>query len=273
MNYFEKLSHAQRKNNSLLCIALDPDVEKMPSFLKISPDMIFSFNKAIIDATHDLVCAYKPNLGFYIAGGIDALKSLKRTIEYIPDDIPVLLDCKFGDVRHTSEAYAKGVFQQFEADAVTVSPYIGFESLEPFFDYEDKGVYILTLTSNPGYTEFQNLTVSGTKLFLEIAKRICETGRKNLGMVVGATHLDEAEAVRNVAPETPFLIPGIGAQGGNLERSTQIGTTQDGKPPLIVSGRSIIYSSKGKDFAEVARQKAIETKTIINKSRSIVKEN
>ncbi|MFP4458216.1 MAG: orotidine-5'-phosphate decarboxylase [Candidatus Zixiibacteriota bacterium] len=273
MNYFEKLSTIQKKNNSLLCIGLDPDPEKMPSFLKLSPDVIFSFNKAIIDATHDLVCAYKPNIGFYMAGGVPALKSLKRTIEYIPEDTPVILDCKVGDVKHTAESYAKGVLDEFGADAITITPYIGFESLEPFFAYEDRGIYILVLTSNPGYLQFQNLEVDNSRLFLKVASEIRKSEYKNLGMVVGATHPEEAEAVRKAAPETPFLIPGIGAQGGDLKRAVQIGTTSDGKPPLMVSGRSIIYSSRGRDFAEAARQKAIETKTFINKSRAVENNN
>ena len=270
MTYFEKISAAQKKNDSLLCVGLDPNPDMMPSFLKVKDEYVFGFNKAIIDATIDLVCAYKPNLAFYMAMGLGGLRCLKRTIDYIPEHIPVILDCKLGDVRHSSAAYAKSIFEEFDADACTVSPYVGIESIQPFFDYSEKGVYVLGLTSNPGYKDFQALEFENKTLFQHVAQQIDKTWQQtaNVGLVVGATHPDQAEMVRESAPSIPFLIPGVGAQGGNLARSVEIGKTSHGLNPVIVSSRSIIYASSDLDFADKARQKAIETKITINEARN-----
>ena len=264
--FWKEVRKAQIENDSLLCIALDPVPERIPDFLKLSEEYIFGFNKTIINNTKDLVCAYKPNLAFYISLGMRGLKALTRTIEYIDGSVPVILDAKFGDVRHTNTAYATTAFDQLNADAVTVAPYVGFESLEPFLSYEDKGIIVLCLTSNPGYKEFQNRISGHLKLYEQVAITAEENwlNTNNIGIVVGATHPEEAELVRQRAPHVPFLMPGVGAQGGDLEKSVTIGTTVDGYPPIVVSGRSIIYAGDDKFFGEKSRDKAIETKKRIN---------
>ncbi len=269
MTFFEIIRDKQIANDSLLAIALDPVPDKIPPFLKLNEEYIFGFNKTIIDSTRDLVCAYKPNFAFYMALGPMGLKALIRTIEHIGGSVPIILDAKFGDVRHTNEQYAQTAFKTLNSDGVTVAPYVGFESLEPFFEYEDKGVFVLCLTSNPGYQEFQNKISGHLKLYEQVAISAENAWNKkpNIGIVVGATHPQEAELVRKRAPHVPFLMPGIGAQGGDLERAVSIGTTDDGFSPIIVSGRSIIYAASDRNFGEAARERAIETKRKINLAR------
>ncbi len=264
--FWESVRKAQKENDSLLCIGLDPVPDRIPDFLKMTDEYVFGFNKTIIDNTRDLVCAYKPNLAYYLALGNQGLRALTRTIEYIGKSVPVILDAKFGDVSHSNIQYARTSFETLGADAVTVSPYVGFESLEPFLEYSEKGVIVLCLTSNPGYMEFQNRISGHLKLYEQVATSAEENWKKrgNVGIVVGATHPEDAELVRKRAPSVPFLMPGVGAQGGNLERSVNIGTTVNGYPPIVVSGRSIIYAGSDKNFGDDARQKAIETKKRIN---------
>src|SRR4030065_103197 len=209
MKFVDKLLSASRRNKSLLCIGLDPDITLMPKA------GLFDFNKAIIDTTADLVYAYKPNLAFYEASGIEGLKVLQKTIEYIPDDIPIIGDGKRGDIGNTARAYAKALFVTFGCDAATVSPYLGFDSVEPFIDYKDKGIFILCRTSNPGAVDFQSLVnAQGRPLYESVARKAREWDiRGNIGLVVGATYPDELKAIRHMCPEMPLLIPGIGAQG------------------------------------------------------------
>ena len=199
--FFERLTAAQRKNNTFLVVGLDPIQEKIPRVVKLAEDPIFSFNKAIVDATLDLVCAYKPNIAFYEAAGLQGLAALKRTIDYIPREIPVILDAKRGDVAHSSKAYAEAIFEYFGADATTVNPYLGVDSIEPFLDYADRGVYLLCLTSNPGYEAIQSADVDGFAIFQLVAQMADSLSEQypNIGLVVGATHPQEGIAVRNEA--------------------------------------------------------------------------
>jgi len=263
VNFIEKLTKATEKNKSLLCIGLDPNPELMPS--KVG---VFKFNKAIIDATSDLVCAYKLNLAFYEAldEGLDAMK---RTIEYIPDDIPVIGDAKRGDIGNTAKAYAKAIFSNLNFDATTVNPYLGFDSIDPFIEYRNKGVFILCRTSNAGALDFQSLRCeaeSGYRpLFEIVALRAAQWNvHGNIGLVVGATYPEELKLIRQSHPDMPLLIPGIGAQGGELASAVRYGVDARGQKAIISSSRQIIYASREKDFAQAARRVALSLRDQIN---------
>jgi orotidine-5'-phosphate decarboxylase len=265
MNFLEKLLQAARTNRSLLCIGLDPDPELMP---KVD---VLQFNKAIIDATSDLVCAYKPNLAFYEALGIEGLKALESTLAYIPKAIPVIGDAKRGDVGSTARAYARALFDTLDFDAATVNPYLGYDSLEPFMEYKEKGVFILCRTSNVGSADFQALLFSEKfeksekPLFQIVAERAREWNTYgNVGLVVGATYPEELRLVRQLCPEMPLLIPGIGAQGGDLPNAVRYGVDARGEKAIFSSSRQIIYASKGEDFAQAAREAAKRLRHEIN---------
>jgi len=261
MNFTDKLVAASRRNKSLLCVGLDPDPGLMP---KVS---LLEFNKAIVDATAELVCAYKPNLAFYEALGIDGLKVLQKTVEHIPSHIPIIGDGKRGDIGNTAKAYAKALFVTFGFDAATVSPYLGFDSVEPFIEYKDKGVFILCRTSNPGAVDFQNLVnIQGMPLYETVARKAKEWNiQGNIGLVVGATYPDELKAIRKLCPAMPLLIPGIGAQGGDLGSTVKHGIDARGEKAIIAVSRQILYASQGKDFAQAARHSAQELRDNINK--------
>ena len=259
MNFNEKLKNAMKMNQSLLCIGLDPDLELMREGMAVS-----KFNKTIINATADLVCAYKLNLAFYEA--LDkGMESLKRTIKAIPKNIPIIGDCKRGDIGNTSKAYAKAMFSLHGFDAVTVNPYMGFDSIEPFIDYWEKGVFILCRTSNPGGADFQNLAfgLEGKQvpLFEIVALKAEQWNKKgkghNIGLVVGATNPEELKLIRHNHPKMLLLIPGIGAQGGDLAAAVQNGVDSWGGGAIFTSSRQIIYASKRRDFAQAARQVAL----------------
>ena len=261
MNFADKLLAASRRNKSLLCVGLDPDPELMPRM------GLLEFNKAIIDTTADLVCAYKPNLAFYEALGIAGLEVLQKTIEHIPDNVPIIGDAKRGDIGNTAKAYAKALFVTFGFDAATVSPYLGFDSLEPFIQYNDKGVFILCRTSNPGVVDFQNLVdAQGIPLYEAVARKAREWNvHGNIGLVVGATYTEELKAIRQLCPEMPILIPGIGAQGGDLAATVRYGIDAQGGNAVIAVSRQVLYASQGKDFAQAARHNAQELRDNINK--------
>jgi orotidine-5'-phosphate decarboxylase len=256
MNFIEKLAGAARKNQSMLCVGLDPDLKLMPE--KIS---VYEFNKAIIDATADLVCAYKPNFAFYEAMGNEGLDALKRTVEYIPKAIPVIADAKRGDIGNTAKAYADAIFGHFKFDAVTASPYLGLDSLEPFIQYPEKGIFILCRTSNPGAVDFQSLMCEVGKekhpLFEIVARKASEWNtRGNIGIVVGATYPEELKLLRSNYPEMAFLIPGVGTQGGDLATTVRYGADKKGEKTVINSSRQVLYASKEKAFAVDARRVA-----------------
>jgi len=264
VNFIEKLTNATRKNKTLLCVGLDPDPKRMPENVGI-----FEFNKAIIDATSDLVCAYKPNLAFYEALGSGGLNALKQTVKYIPNHIPVIGDAKRGDIGNTAKAYARSIFDNFNFDATTVSPYLGFDSVEPFIQYQDKGIFILCRTSNTGAVDFQSLrceTEHGYRpLFEIVALKASEWNTYgNIGLVVGATYPEELRLIRQSHPDMPLLIPGIGAQGGDLASVVRYGVNAQGEKAIINSSRGIIYASPGKDFAQAARLAASSLRDQIN---------
>lgn len=270
MTYIEKLKHIQEKNNSWLCVGLDPDPTKLtlqtPSTHWDEP--ILPFNKRIIDATADLVCAYKPNLGFYLQWGAAGIIALERTIAYIPDEIPVILDCKTGDIGHTQAAWGRGLFDEWGVDAVTVNPFVGRDAIVPMIgNRPDKAVYVLARTSNPSATDFQGDLRGRGGLSAEVLR--CTQQWKvagHLGYVVGATWPDELRIARELAPHANFLIPGIGAQGGTPEAAARYGADSVAGP-VISSSRGILYASQGVDFADAARSAAITAREAINAHR------
>lgn len=272
MRFIEKLDNACRINKSLLCVGLDIDLAKIPPHLLNSDDPIFTFNKAIIDATNDLVCAYKPNIAFFERYGIYGLESLIRTIEYVPKNIPVILDAKRGDIGTSSMAYAKAVFEVYKADAVTVNPYMGQDSIEPFMEYQEKGIFVLALTSNVGSLDFQALKNQESEpLYISVVKKAVEWDQyKNLGLVVGATNAQHLKDIRKIAPDMPILIPGIGTQGGNLEASVKNGVNPDNLRAIINASRSIIYAGKDQGFAKDCRDAAQKLRDEINRHRKIL---
>jgi len=268
VNFIEKLTKATEKNKSLLCVGLDPDPELMPAEISV-----FEFNKAIVEATAYLVCAYKLNLAFYEVLEDEGLDALKRTIRYIPDDIPVIGDAKRGDIGNTAKAYAKSIFDNFNFDATTVNPYLGFDSIEPFIQYRDRGVFILCRTSNVGAVDFQALRseIEGSyrPLFEIVALKVSQWNTYgNIGLVIGATYPEELKLIRQNHPNMPFLIPGIGAQGGDLASAVRYGVNSKGEKAIINSSRQIIYASRGKDFAQSARRAATELRDQINYYRA-----
>jgi orotidine-5'-phosphate decarboxylase len=257
MKFIEKLKTASTKNNSLLCVGLDTELEKIPKFLLQEKNPIFAFNQAIIDSNKDMVCAYKPNLAFYEAYGIKGLEALKKTCEYIPKDIPIILDAKRGDIGNTSRMYAKAIFNEFKADGVTLNPYLGEDSLSPFLEYEDKCSFILCLTSNAGAKDFQLQNTEGKPLYKIVAEKVKSWNKKgNCGLVVGATYPEQLKEIREIAQDLPILIPGVGAQRGDTELTVKYGTDKNGELAIINSSRGIIYASSDKDFAEAARREA-----------------
>lgn len=260
---------------SFLCIGLDVDLTKIPSHLLQEEDPIFAFNKAIIDATHHLCVSYKPNTAFYEAYGLKGWKSLEKTINYINDKYPeifTIADAKRGDIGNTSSMYAKAFFEDLSFDSVTVAPYMGKDSVEPFLAFEDKHTIMLALTSNQGAFDFQTKTVDGKELY----KRVLETSKswvnsKNLMYVVGATKAEYFKEIRKIIPNSFLLVPGVGAQGGNLQDVCKYGMSEN-IGLLINSSRGIIYASNDENFADAAKNKAEELQKemqeILNKQKN-----
>jgi len=266
MDFVEKLLAASRKNESLLCIGLDPDPKLMPQA------EVFQFSREIIDATSDLICAYKLNLAFYEALGIKGLRALEKIIDHVHKGIPVIGDAKRGDIASSSEAYARALFETLGFDAATVNPYLGHDSVAPFMAYADKGVFILCKTSNAGSADFQEIlyaepgSAAGTRpLFEMVAQKAKEWNtRGNVGLVVGATYPQQLKRVRELCPELPLLIPGIGTQGGDLEAVVRYGVDTNGEKAIINCSRQVIYASKGKDYPQAARREALRLREQIN---------
>lgn len=248
MNFRKKLNAAVENNNSLVCVGLDPDMDKLPEEFKTKENALIEFNKSIINATHDSVCAYKPNSAFYEVFGADGIRQLKETCDYIRDNyplIPIILDYKRGDIGNTNQKYAEFAFEYLGVDAVTLQPYQGGKALQPYFDYQDKGIIILAKTSNEGSDEFQNLQLEGRPLYEHVAEKAVNewNENENIGLVAGATYPQELARIREIAgEETPILVPGIGAQGGELEPMLRAGLNSQNKGLLINSSRAIIYS-------------------------------
>lgn len=271
MKFQEKLNNIIKKSNSLLCVGLDTDINKIPKHLFKTKNPVLNFNRAIIDATFDYVCCYKTNIAYYSSLGIYGLKALQQTIKYIHKKyrLPVILDAKRGDIGNTSEQYANEAFEVLDADAVTVNPYLGFDATEPFLKYKDKGIIILCRTSNPSASDFQDLKVEGEELYLKVAKKVKAWNDKygNCLLVVGATYPHELGTLRSLLPNMFFLVPGAGAQGGDIEKTLRTGLNQSKSGLIIHSARAIIYAGSNNDFAKASRLRAKELKETINKYR------
>ena len=268
--FTQQLERAWRDNDSLVCVGLDPEIERFPPRIRAEASPIFQFNRAVIDATADLVCAYKPQFAHYAA--YEAEDQLERTIEYIHrvhPGIPVILDAKRGDIGHTAERYAIEAFERYGADAVTVNPYLGGDSLEPFLRHTERGVLILCRTSNPGAGDLQDLRVEGRPLYQVVAELAARRWNVhgNCLLVVGATYPRELAAVRALVGDMPLLVPGVGAQGGDVEQVVASGCTRSGTGLIVSSSRTILYASGGEDFAQAARAATASLRDQINASR------
>jgi orotidine-5'-phosphate decarboxylase len=251
---------------------LDPDVAKLPTHLQAQPDGIFAFCKSIVDATADAACCFKPQIAYFAAlRAEDQLEALCKYIRTHYPDLPVVLDAKRGDIGATAEQYAREAFERYGADAVTVNPYMGFDSVAPYLEWKERGVIILCRTSNAGGSDLQFLDVNGKPLYQHVARLVAEKWNTNgqCGLVVGATFPEELAQVRAIVGHMPLLVPGIGAQGGDVEATVKAGCTAGGAGMMINSSRAILYAKAGpnEDFAQAARRAAIETRDAINRFR------
>ena len=267
MNFISRLKQAWAAQHSLLCVGLDPDPARLPKHLAEAEHPIFEFGRAIVDATADLVCAYKPQIAYYAAARAE--DQLEMTIAHIRrhhPSIPVILDAKRGDVGSTAEMYAREAFLRYQADAVTVNPYLGFDSLKPFLDYTDKGVIILCRTSNPGARDVQDIESGGRKLYQLIAEKAARdwNANANVLLVVGATYPEELGEIRAIVGDMPILVPGVGAQGGDVAAVLANGATADGMGLVISSSRAVLYAGSGSDYAQAARAAALKLRDEIN---------
>lgn len=287
-SFAARVRSAAERNGSLLCVGLDPDLRRFPHTLRARFEhdpvgALTEFNRAIIGSTADLVCAYKPNLGFYMAFGLAGMEALLRTRELIPTDIPMILDAKVNDLGHTATAYATGYFDQFNVDAVTFSPYMGTDSLAPFLTRPNRGVLILCRTSNPGGSDLQDLAVRRGEtgeteggelpLYQAVARQIAAwidhfDADGAIGAVTGATFPHEMATVRRILPTAPLLIPGIGEQGGDLAATVRAGVDADGYGAIVNASRGVTYASDGDDYAAAARAAAVAICDDIERARA-----
>lgn len=271
-SFREKLDAIVAKQNSLLCVGLDSDIGKVPAHILKVEHPQTTFNKAIVDATADLVCAFKPNMAFYESRGMPGFEAIKLTCDYIREtypEIPIILDAKRADIGNTNEGYATFAFDYLGADAITLHPYLGREALSPFLERKDKGCIILCKTSNFQAGEFQDLPVDGAPLYQVVAEHVAQEWNVNgnCALVVGATYPTELEIVRRIVGTMPILIPGVGAQGGDIEKTVRAGVDSSGKNAIINSSRGILFASSGSDFSEAAREEAKKLRDMINSYR------
>lgn len=270
MHFMHSLQQLWKEHDSLVCVGLDPEPAKFPAHLREQPDAVFDFCAAIVDATADLVCAFKPQIAHFAA--LRAEDTLERLITHIHEKhpgVPVILDAKRGDIGSTAQHYASEAFDRYRADAVTLNPYLGRDSIQPFLDHADKGVILLCRTSNPGGADFQALDCGGMPLYLRVAETIARdwNANNNCSLVTGATWPEELGKVRALVGDMPLLVPGIGAQGGDVEAVLHHGRTADGSGLMISSSRAILYAGNGEDFAQAARSAALELRDTINRFR------
>ena len=269
-SFLERLSARWSGHHTLLCVGLDPDPARMPRHLAGRPDAMFEFCRDIVDATGDLVCAFKPQAAYFAAHRAEEqLEALMAHIREHHPEVPVILDAKVGDIGPTAEQYAREVFERYRADAVTLSPLMGLDSIEPFLQRREHGAFLLCRTSNPGGAQLQMLDVGGERLYERIAHLAATDWNVNgqLGLVVGATYPAELARVRAIATHLPLLVPGIGAQGGDIDAALRAGLDADGAGLVINSSRAILYAGSGESFAQQARQAATETRDRIEAVR------
>ncbi len=279
MNFIDQLAQAQRQNDSLLCVGLDPEPSRFPGAWKGQPERIYDFCAAIVDATKDLVCAFKPQIAYFASHRAeDQLERLMAHMRRVAPGVPVILDAKRGDIGSTAEQYAREAFDRYQADAVTLSPFMGFDTMEPFLKYPGKGVILLCRTSNPGGSDLQNLRLADIegqpRVYEHIARQAQGPWNTNgqMGLVVGATFPEEIARVRELAPTLPLLIPGVGAQGGDAAATVKAGLRTDATGAItgtiiVNSSRAVLYASSGDDFAGAARQAAQATRQQLNAAR------
>ena len=268
MTFYNKLSVIMKKQTSLLCVGLDSDISKLPKVVRKNKYPQLTFNKKIIDATHDLVCAYKPNSAFYEARGEQGITELKMTCDYLRKkypDVVIILDAKRADIGNTNKGYVAFAYDYLKVDAITLHPYLGREAVQPFLDRKEKGSIILCRTSNPGAGEFQD------NLYQKVAMHVANywNTNKNCALVVGATYPAELAIVRRIAKDMPILIPGIGAQGGDVEKTVKSGVDSHGTGAIINASRSVIFASNEPNFPKRAREEAIKLRDEINRHRKI----
>lgn len=279
MNFTDQLAQAQRQNDSLLCVGLDPEPSRFPGAWKGQSDRIYDFCAAIVDATKDLVCAFKPQIAYFAAHRAeDQLERLMAHMRRVAPYVPVILDAKRGDIGSTAEQYAHETFDRYQADAVTLSPFMGFDTMQPFLKYPGKGVILLCRTSNPGGSDLQNLRLADIpgqpRVYEHIAAQAQGPWNTNghMGLVVGATFPEEIARVRELAPTLPLLIPGVGAQGGDATATVKAGLKTDASGAItgtiiVNSSRAVLYASSGEDYASAARQSAQATRLALNAAR------
>jgi orotidine-5'-phosphate decarboxylase len=274
MTFLEMLRAAERQNDSMLCVGLDPDPARFPGALKGDASKIYDFCAAIVEATADLVIAWKPQIAYFASHRAEAqLEQLVAHMRRVSPGVPVILDAKRGDIGSTAEQYAREAFERYDADAVTLSPFMGFDSIEPYLKYEGKGAFLLCRTSNPGGDDLQAQRLAGIAgeplLYEHIARQAQGPWNRNgqLGLVVGATYPAEIERVRAVAPTVPLLIPGVGAQGGDAAATVKAGW-RPGAPIIVNSSRAVLYASQGADFAAAARRVAQQTRAQLQAARN-----
>jgi orotidine-5'-phosphate decarboxylase len=269
MNFTQRLLETTHAQNSLLCVGLDPDLQKFPDVIKSDADPLFKFCSEIIASSQHAAAAFKLNFAFFEAEGSKGWTALERLMEIIPTNVLKIADAKRGDIGNTSEKYAQAILQKLGFDALTVNPYLGRDSVEPFLQWPEKGAFILCLTSNPGNRDFQYFGAGSKTLYSEVLEKVHTwNGKSNCGVVVGATRPEELKSIRNAAPDLPFLIPGIGTQGGDLRESVRSGTDAAGNLALFNVSRGIIYKSTDRDFAEAARKAAEILRDRINEIRN-----
>lgn len=265
----EKLTDIQEKNKSMICLGLDLDPKRMPVEFTKSNKSMYEYAMMMIEATKEYVCAYKPNMAFFESRGPDGLSLLRSITSRIPDDIPIIVDGKRGDIGNTASHYAEALYDIYRADWVTLNPYMGYDTIRPFLEHKGKGVFILCLTSNSGSKDFQHLDVNGKPLYKVVAEKVDYWNKENnCGLVVGATQPEELKEVRAISGSMPLLIPGVGAQGGSLEKAVIYGTDNFTKPAVINVSRSVLYASIGADFTEKAVEELKRLNRIVAKIRS-----
>ena len=270
MSFMHALRTRWQQADSLVCVGLDPEPAKFPAQFANDPDAVFNFCRAIVDATAEYVCSFKPQIAHFAAlGAEDALERLIAHIHHAHPGIPVILDSKRGDIGSTAQHYAAEAFDRYAADAVTANPYLGRDSVQPFLDRADRGVVILCRTSNPGAGDLQDLQIEGRPLYQHVAEKIARewNGHGNCALVVGATWPAQLKEVRAIVGDVPFLVPGVGAQGGDVEAVVTNAKTADGTGLIVSSSRAVLYASKGGDFADAAAQAAKSLRDEINRHR------
>lgn len=265
MEFNKRLDQICTKKNSLVCVGLDVDLKKIPECILNKDESQLYFSKAIIDATIEYAAAYKINTAFFEAYGTAGWEAMTKIVKYLPDDVIKIADAKRSDIGNTSKMYARAFFDELEFDAITVNPYLGKDAVEPFLENEEKGAFVLCHTTNKGAEDFQKFSDGNKKLFEHVAERVKQWNiNTNCGLVVGATYPDEMKHVRNLAPELPFLVPGLGAQGGDFELAIKYATTKNGKGAIFNFSRSIIFASKEENFAEAAGKQTKQLRDDIN---------